>query len=189
MRTISELKEVSKAAIEPQKWEAIIAILIVYGVMSALTAAAGIGIILAGPLMVGLIYYLSSIRKGDKPVYNTLLDGFKEPLTSSIITYILQSVFIFLWSLLFLIPGIIKFYSYAMSLYLVADNPQISATEAITQSRKMMDGHKMELFTLHLSYILWFLLGILTFGLALIYIAPFVKAAELEFYHELKENQ
>jgi uncharacterized membrane protein len=189
MRTISELKQASKAAIEPQKWEAVIAALIVFGAISALTAAAGIGVILAGPLLVGLIYYLSSIRKGDKPVYNTLLDGFKEPLTSSIITYILQGIFVFLWSLLFFIPGIIKFYSYSMSLYIVADNPQIAATEAITQSRQMMDGHKMELFMLHFSYILWYLLGAITFGLALIYITPFVKAAELEFYLELKNNQ
>jgi uncharacterized membrane protein len=189
MRTISELKEDSKKALEPQKWEAILATIIVFGVISALTAAAGIGFILTGPIMVGLIYYLSAIRKGDKPVYNTLLDGFKEPLTSSIVTYILQSIFIVLWSLLLFIPGIIKSFSYSMSLYIVADQPSISASDAITQSRKMMDGHKMELFMLYFSFILWYLLGIITFGLALLYIMPFIKAAELEFYLELKSQQ
>lgn len=188
MRSISELKQASKAVIEPQKWDAILATLIVFAVIGAL-GTVGIGFILAGPLLVGLIYYLTSIRKGDKPVLNTLVDGFKEPLSSSIVTYVLQLIFVFLWSLLFVIPGIIKSFSYAMSMYIVADNPSISATEAITQSRKMMDGHKMQLFMLYLSFILWYLLGMITFGLAIIYITPFIKAAELEFYFDLKENQ
>ena len=188
MRTISELREDSKKALEPQKWEAILATIIVFGVISAL-ATVGVGFIIAGPLMVGLIYYLSAIRKGDKPVFNTLLDGFKEPLTSSIVTYILQSIFIVLWSFLLIIPGIIKAFSYSMSLYIVADQPNISANDAITQSRKMMDGHKMELFMLYFSFIGWYLLGIITFGLAIIYIMPFVRAAELEFYLELKNHQ
>lgn len=188
MRSISELKQASKQAIEPQKWEAIIAVLIVYAVIGVLSAA-GIGIIIAGPMIVGLIYYITSIRKGDKPVYNTLLDGFKEPLTSSIVTFLLQNIFIILWSLLLIIPGIIKSFSYAMSLYIISDHPNMSATDAITLSSKMMDGHKMELFMLYLSYIGWYLLGVITFGLAILYIAPFVKAAELEFYLELKANQ
>jgi uncharacterized membrane protein len=187
MKTIQEYKQLAKENVKPQLFEAIVAVFIVGAIISTLSAV-GVGIIVAGPLMVGLIYYLTTLRNKGKATFNTLFDGFKDPLTSSIVGYLLSLIFIFLWSLLLIIPGIIKTFSYAMTLYIISDNPTISANDAITQSRKMMDGNKFRLFLLYLSYIGWYLLGIITFGLAVIYIAPFIKAAELEFYHDIKNR-
>lgn len=187
MKTIREYKQAAKENIQPQVFEAIIAVLLISAVIGLL-GSVGIGFIVAGPLMVGLIYYITTLRNKGQATFNTLLDGFKEPLTSSIVGYLLTLVFTFLWSLLFIIPGIIKTFSYAMTLYIIAENPTIAANDAITQSRRMMDGNKLRLFFLYLSYIGWYLLGIITFGIAIIYIAPFVKAAELEFYHDIKNR-
>jgi uncharacterized membrane protein len=183
MRSSYELKQAAKAYVKPQLFEAIIAVFLI-----GLVLGTGFGFIIAGPLFIGLIYYLGQLKKGERAIFETLLDGFKEPLTSSIVGYILSKIFIFLWSLLFIIPGIIKTYSYAMTLFIISDNPTISGNEAITQSRKMMDGNKWNLFLLHLSFIGWFILGLFTFGLALIYIAPILKASELEFYHDIKNR-
>jgi uncharacterized membrane protein len=187
MKTISEYKQIAKENVQPQLFEAIIAMFIVGAIIGALSPL-GVGIIVAGPLIVGLIYYFTKLRNREKATYNNLFDGFKEPLTSSIVGFVLSSIFILLWSLLFLIPGIIKCFAYKMTLYIISENPTIAADEAITQSRKMMDGNKYRLFLLYLSYIGWYLLGIFTFGLSILYIAPFIKAAELEFYHDIKNR-
>ncbi|MBQ6143280.1 MAG: DUF975 family protein [Clostridia bacterium] len=98
-----------------------------------------------------------------------------------------MSVFTFLWSLLFFIPGIIKAYSYSMSPYIMAENPNIGALEAITKSKEMMKGHKFEFFILDLSFIFWYLLILITCGFASIYIAPYVNATRTNFYLKLKE--
>lgn len=187
MRTIQEIKLQAKENVKPQHFEAIIAVLIVFLVMGTLSSI-GVGFIIAGPLYVGLIYYFKKLEMKEKADFNVIFDGFKEPLTSSIVGYLLTSVFVFLWTFLFVIPGIIKYYSYAMTLYIIAENPEMPATEAITRSREIMVGQKFRLFLLHLSFIGWYLLGIITFGLAIIYILPVVQASVLEFYNDVKTN-
>ncbi|WP_124726732.1 DUF975 family protein [Staphylospora marina] len=97
----------------------------------------------------------------------------------------LQSIYLFLWSLLLVIPGIIKSYSYALSHWILIDHPEISVNEAITRSRKMMDGYKWKLFVLQLSFIGWFLLGFLTSGLAFFYVIPYYHATMTQFYRKL----
>lgn len=187
MRTIQELKLQAKENVKPQHFEAIIAVLIVSLAIGALSSV-GVGFIIAGPLFVGLIYYFKKLEMKEKTDFNIIFDGFKEPLTSSIVGYIVVLIFTFLWSLLFIIPGIIKSFSYSMTLYIIAENPTMKATEAITRSREMMIGQKFRLFLLQLSFIGWFILGIFTFGLAIIYIAPVIQASVLEFYNDVKTN-
>ena len=99
---------------------------------------------------------------------------------------LLVQIYIMLWTLLFYIPGIVKSYSYAMTPYILLDKPELSATDAITESRKMMNGHKMELFILDLSFIGWILLSLLTCGILFLYVAPYMQAARAEFYRTLK---
>ena len=98
-----------------------------------------------------------------------------------------MAVFTFLWSLLLVIPGIIKAYAYSMSFYILADNPELTASEALAKSQSLMRGHKMELFILELSFIGWFFLIGLTFGLAAIYVAPYMEATMANFYNSIKE--
>ena len=189
MRTNIELKEAAKLSVKPYLFESILVVFLFGLIMGGSSYAAGASLIVGGPLTIGLIMFFSSLRRNEKPEIATLFQGFKEHFTSSLVGYLLSMLFIMLWSLLLIIPGIIKSFSYAMTMYIIKDNPTMSGNDAITLSRKMMDGHKMRLFSLYLSYIGWFLLGIITFGIAIIYIAPFIHAAVLEFYEDLKENQ
>ena len=95
-------------------------------------------------------------------------------------------VFTLLWSLLFIIPGIIKAYSYYMSMYILAENKGMSAREAISKSKQMMHGHKMELFVLELSFIGWGIVTAVTFGIAGIYVHPYMQATMVNFYDSIK---
>jgi uncharacterized membrane protein len=85
------------------------------------------------------------------------------------LTMLLRDLFLVLWTCLFIIPGIIKSYSYRMVPYIIRDNPELSSTEAITRSRELMDGHKLNTFVYDLSFIGWYILGICTCGLVLIF--------------------
>ncbi|MBQ3580977.1 MAG: DUF975 family protein [Bacteroidales bacterium] len=101
----------------------------------------------------------------------------------------LTSVYVFLWMLLFIIPGIVKSYSYAMAFYISKDKPELSAEECIHESRIMMAGHKGKLFLLDLSYIGWMLLCILTCGILSLWVKPKMSAAHALFYEDLKASQ
>ena len=102
---------------------------------------------------------------------------------------VLQTVFIMLWTLLFIVPGIIKGYSYAMTCFIMHDNPQLNADNCIEASKKMMDGNKGKLFLLDLSFIGWALLCILTLGIGFLWLEPYIQCSHAKFYEELKARQ
>ncbi len=99
---------------------------------------------------------------------------------------LLMGILVFLWTLLLIIPGIIKIFSYSMTPFILDENPELSASEAIHRSRMMMKGHKFDLFWLYLSFIGWFFLCILTFGIGSLWLTPYVQTAEAAFYQEVK---
>ena len=100
----------------------------------------------------------------------------------------LMHIFIFLWSLLFIIPGIIKMFSYAMTPYILEENPELSAGEAIDRSRAMMKGHKFDLFWLWLSFIGWLILSLLTLGIGGLWLGPYQQTAYAAFYEDVKAD-
>jgi len=100
----------------------------------------------------------------------------------------LTGLFTFLWSLLFVIPGIIKMLSYSMSMYILAENKGMPALKCIKRSQQMTDGHKMELFILVLSFLGWLALVIVTGGLAAIYVIPYSTATWVNYYESFKQN-
>lgn len=97
----------------------------------------------------------------------------------------LRGLYTILWSFLFIIPGIVKSYAYAMTPFIMAENPEMSASEAITASKELMDGHKGELFTLDLTFIGWGLLAVLTLNLGHLALNPYRNAAYAAFYKNL----
>lgn len=101
---------------------------------------------------------------------------------------LLQTIYLIGWTLLFIIPGIIKTFSYSMTVYILQDPDfrHLSSNETITKSREMMDGYKGEYFMIMLSFIGWILLGILTLGLLFFYIIPYMDQTRAQFYLELK---
>ncbi len=101
---------------------------------------------------------------------------------------LLRDIYNFLWSLLFIIPGIIKAYSYRMVPYILTDNPNIGADNAITLSRKMMDGHKLNSFVLDLSFLGWVILGTLAFVIGIFFVNPYIFATEAQLYLVLRKN-
>lgn len=107
--------------------------------------------------------------------------------TSTVWIMFLKGLYIFLWSLLFCIPGIIKSYSYLMVPYIIAENSSLDKSRVFELSRKMMRGHKWEAFVLGLSFLGWNLLGAMTGGiLNIFYVNPYVHATYAEFYSALK---
>ena len=101
----------------------------------------------------------------------------------------LQNLFIFLWSLLLIIPGIVKSYQYRMIPYLLAEDPNLSFSEATRLSTEMMSGEKRDAFVLDLSFLGWQLLSCITCGiLGVFYVNPYVQATNAELYVALKEN-
>ena len=106
-----------------------------------------------------------------------------------IATEFLQYIFIFLWSLLLIVPGIIKIYSYSMTELILADHPEYSPLQAITASKEMMSGHRMQLFYLQIAFSLWFLLTLVTFGIACLWVSPYYLTAKSKLYLEIKAAQ
>lgn len=145
-----------------------------------------VSLFVTGPLSFGLISVMLGIIRNTNPTIDTLFNGFKH-FSKSFCASLLMSIYTLLWTLLFIIPGIIKIYSYSMTYYILNDNPNMSVSDAIAVSEEMMKGHKFELFMLELSFLGWVLLTILTFGLlGIFYVAPYQNLAYANFYEELK---
>lgn len=101
---------------------------------------------------------------------------------------ILSTIYIFLWTLLLIIPGIIKSYSYALTPYILVEHPEMSANEAIEESMRLMDGHKFDMFYLQLSFIGWAILSILSLGLGFFWLIPYQMTAQAAFYRDIKNE-
>lgn len=99
-----------------------------------------------------------------------------------------MNIFIFLWSLLLIIPGIIKSYSYSMAGFIMSENPEMSAKEAMEVSMQMMKGNKWRLFCLQLSFIGWGILCIFTLGIGFLWLSPYMNAATAAFYDEVSRQ-
>lgn len=142
------------------------------------------------PFYAGVLwFYVSLVRKESvriRNIFKVYQDG---RLTLKLIwTYIVMMFFILLWTLLLIIPGIIKSISYAQTTFVLKDHPEYSATQAITESRRLMDGYKWKYVLFLLSFIGWFLLTAVTFGLAWFFVGPYFLAARAVFYDELKNQ-
>lgn len=184
-----EIKEHSKALVQSNYWMKV-AVIVVYGaIISGVSfATAGIGaLIIAGPMLIGLNYFfLLSYRQESPDIGVMFNNGFKN-FGRNLGGYLWMVLFIYLWSLLFLIPGIIKAFSYAMTPYILADSQNVKAQEALKISMRMMNGHKLDLFVFYLSFLGWMLLSAFTFGLLqLFYVGPYMSTALAGFYEELK---
>lgn len=106
------------------------------------------------------------------------------------VSRLLQTVYVFLWSLLFIIPGIMASYSYAMTGYILAENPHLTASEAIERSKQMMYGNRWRLFCLQISFIGWSILSsLLTFGIGDLWLTPYRQAASAAFYREVSGTE
>ncbi|MCK8607458.1 DUF975 family protein [Apilactobacillus ozensis] len=141
-------------------------------------------------IMFVCIDHIRNKAEYDKPFSHsvTIINNSKY-FWGTIFIYILSYIMIYLWTLLLIIPGIIKSLSYSQALYIYRDavdkGEKISYMDAITKSRQLMDGHKWEFFVMQLSFIGWFLLVLVTFGLASLYVIPYYNLTMANFYDSL----
>lgn len=160
--------------------------------LSVIPAAGGLLAFVAGAILeMQFIIIFLALSNGILPEFKNLFDIFSNSRLcgNAILLYILMSVFTFLWSLLLFVPGIIKALSYSMAPYILAENEYyMSPQDAIKESMRIMEGHKMDLFILELSFIGWFLLTSVTCGIAGIYVIPYYQATLTNFYKEIKDT-
>lgn len=201
MITRAELKNEALATLRGKWTQPVLAALIVMLVngfaqggsqtKSAVYITAGffVALLVSCNLQYGFEIAMLRFRRGREDSVNEMLAaGFKEDYGRVLGISLLRAVFICLWSLLLIIPGFIKLYAYAMTAYIAEDNPELGPKECLDQSQAMMQGHKMELFILDLSYIGWILLGFVSFGIGFLWISPWMEMAHIRFYEELKEG-
>lgn len=176
---------------EHNNWGMLAVITLVYSLITGACAGLswiGVGavalLILGGPLLVGYKMIAKKAMDGETVKIDTLFDGFKD-FTRTLVLYLLNTIFVFLWTLLLIVPGIIKSYSYSMSYYILIDNPDLSSDEARKKSMEMMKGHKWKLFCLDFSFIGWGILCVLTFGILSFWIQPYQECARVNFYNNL----
>ena len=166
----------------------IIAINIAIQMMSEISSIASlISIIISGPLTLGIAIFSLNISRGNELNSNQIFDGFNN-FGNSIGAYLLMLIFVLLWSLLLIIPGIIAALSYAMTFYIMADNEDISPMDAIDESKRLMDGSKWKLFEMYIRFFGWSILCILTLGIGFLWFIPYMYVSLAKFYDDLKKN-
>lgn len=159
---------------------------LVLGIILSVSAITFVGpFILLGPLYLGLSMFSIEVVRTSNGKFETGFKGFKQ-FGTAFIASLLMTLFTSLWALIFIFPAFIAIFRYSMTFYIIADNPSISGSEAIKKSKEMMKGHKWELFVLLFSFFWWYVLGVITFGLAYIYVIPYVEATVVNFYEKIK---
>lgn len=163
----------------------LIYLVIVMGLQTIPKVGSGLGIIVGAPMMVGVAgFFLAIARKQDAQLVQ-IFDGIKRFWTC-LGAYLLATVFVLLWALLLIVPGIIAAFSYAMTYYIIAENESIGPLEAIAKSKEMMQGNKWKLFCLSMRFWGWMMLCILTMGIGMLWLLPYMGVAYARFYDDLK---
>jgi len=149
-------------------------------------------------IYIGIVYTLIDYIRQQEPIA-PLKEAFqvftKKYFLADLVILILRNIYIFLWSLLLLIPGIIKSYAYSQSFNVYKDMTNsgrekgVTANQAITESRRIMDGHKIELFKLELSFVGWWILSIFTLGILLLWVIPYYQMCKAAFYQNLVKKR
>ncbi len=192
--TAKEIRAKARASLKGH-WTPMVLISLVYMAFSIgciLTAAFVVGdlllIILMPPVYLGLSLCSMRVVRNEGVVVKDLWRG-TAMMGKSIALYWINSIYIALWSVLLYIPGIIKSYEYSMSMYVLADNRRMTTDEAREESIRLMDGNKMRLFRLKLSFLGWIALNIVTLGIATPWTSAYYRVAEAHFYEMVKAER
>lgn len=187
----SELRAEARVALQGKWIMAALAAVIFGAVIGGLSMIPFLGIfvaLLTLPIVYGFAIVMLNVFKGEDVDFGILFEGFQD-YGRILGTKLLQGVYTFLWSLLLFIPGVIKHYSYAMTDYILKEEPEMRNNAAIERSMAMMDGYKMKLFMLDLSFIGWAILCLFTFGIGYFFLQPYIQVSHAAFYNDLKAQQ
>lgn len=192
IKSNSELREMTRNQLVGNWVTAILAYFIITLILGLPGTIPEIGwvisIIIAGPFTLGQVVYSIKVSRGEHVSIDNIFEGFKR-FSTSFILQILISLFVFLWSLLLVVPGIIAYLAYSQAFYILNDNPDLTASEALRLSKEMMRGYKGKFFLLQLSFIGWGILSILTLGIGFLWLIPYMNISYANFYENLKNSQ
>ncbi len=187
-----QAKSILGASIFCNNWLMVLVVLLVQTAALSIAGSilSGVGsLIIMGPLAVGVsIVLLKLVRSREKVEFESILKGFNEGFGQNLGLGIMTGLFVALWSLLFVIPGIIKAYAYSMAFYVRADHPEYNWKQCLQESMRITDGHKMELFVLDLSFIGWYFVGSLCLGIGTLWVAPYHETTKVLYYEAYKNN-
>lgn len=177
------------------KWEGGVLLGVIYmlicigvGILGLIPVLGSIApILITAPLVIGyMTAFVRFARNNDRINFEDLFKGFNI-YGKSLGIVLWVDLWVSLWSLLFVIPGIIKGLSYSMSCFIIADNPNVKVRDAMKISMKMTDGFKMDIFVMGLSFIGWYLLGMLSLGIGFLWIHSYMATSFANMYLKLKE--
>ena len=163
---------------------------VLFMLLGGMISSTGIGaLLLMPPLTVGYAYFSLRIYRGQQGDIGEMFGAGFNDYVRNLGGILWMQLFTFLWSLLFIIPGIIKALAYFMTPYILADSKNVSATDALKLSMRMTNGYKGEIFVMFLSFIGWGILSAITFGiLAIFFTGPYIHTSLAGLYEELKLN-
>ena len=142
------------------------------------------------PMAFAMVKLFLHFVRQEQPLHTSaIFKGFSSPyFGKAVVSYLLISIYTFLWTLLLIVPGIIKRLSYSLTPYVLLDNPELSADEAVNRSMQLMRGHKMQLFLMELGFVGLALLSLLALGIPLLWLYPYYQTVWAKFYEEVKSN-
>lgn len=155
-----------------------------YGYMASLNVLL---IVIGGPLVLGAIKFTLNISRGLNPSFEQLFDGFNN-FGKAVLTYLLLVVSVAIGAIFFIIPGIILSLMFSQAFFILSDNKDISAVDALKESARMMKGYKTKYFGLGLRFIPWALLCVLTLGIGFLWLVPYMYVSFAKFYDDIKAN-
>jgi uncharacterized membrane protein len=172
------------------KWALAIATFLIYTLLSSIPGSTRsslslVSLIIGGPLALGAAVFSLAISRQKEARLEQIFDGFNN-FGTALSAYLLMLLYVILWTLLLIVPGIMAALGYSMTFYIIADDPSIKAEEALKKSKAMMDGYKLKLFYLCLRFFLLALLCILTLGIGFLWLIPFVNVTMAKFYDDIK---
>jgi uncharacterized membrane protein len=154
---------------------------------SVLTLSATLILIIGGPLALGAAIFALSISRGKDARVEQIFLGFNN-FSNALVAYLLVLVYVLLWAVLLVIPGIIAALGYSMVFYILADNPGTPPQDALRKSKAMMNGYKLKLFYLCIRFALLGILCILTLGIGFLWLIPYVHVTMAKFYDDIRGN-
>lgn len=188
----SELRREARAALQGNWGMSAVVVLVYLAVTSICSCIPMVGwllsILICLPMSWGLYIVFYKLYNERVLTFDTLFDGYKD-YGRILGTVLLVQIYTFLWSLLLIVPGIIKSCSYAMTPFILRDHPELSFNAAIEKSMAMMEGNKMKYFLLCLSFIGWGILCVLTLGIGTLFLSPYMNTSFAAFYNDLKAQQ
>ena len=187
----AKLMQMARESLKDKWGVAVVTFLIYSLIIAGLSIIPFIGsigsLLLAGPFAYGIALFTISISRDHPADFKQIFEGLNN-FTNNLITYLLMALYIFLWTLLLIIPGIIASISYSMTFYILVDEPDLAPREALEKSKNMMYGYKWKFFCLGLRFLGWAFLCLFTLGIGFLWLLPYMYVSYVKFYEDIKNN-